>query len=386
MDTTNFPQVGYSGLLRIARNSARTRRPLIVIGHPGYGKTALMGKVAREIGRKLVWFDLGNGAREDAMMPTLLPATPGAGPVLVRIPLDALALACAEPVLLFIDEVTRADRNKQAIAMALANERRIGSYTLHPGTVVVMAGNGAESSGTYSLNDALVNRCCVIRLVPDRDEVRGVIGRLADLTREARDEEQALGPVVAPMLEDPTFVEKFKMLCLKYSAIAGQRTELLAMEPPEGASETCAPFPSPRAIHQALERQAASIASGDPVDEITLAEMGGVVGREAAAAWFAVLGNEHKLPTEDEVLRDPKNAKLPPDFESAIAALGLVKLVHQKNANSAWLYVGRFGSVFPEIQSVIARDLLSRPPTDAEALKVFNTVVGKAGLAGSRAR
>ncbi len=380
METSNYPSVGYAGLRRLFVNSARVLRPLLIIGQPGVGKTAVAEQLARMVGRALVVFDLGNGAREDSMLPVKVD-TP-TGPSVVRIPLDALMAACTAPVVLFIDELTRADKNKQAIALALANERRIGSYKLHPGTIVVMAGNDGSSSGTYGLVDALVNRCCIVQLVPDRNEVRHVIETLYELGRPA---ETALGEFEQDARSTPAFAEKFKSLCAKYAIISGVRTELLQLSPPEGAQEACAQWASPRAVHHMLERQAASLTAGDPVDEVMLAEAGGCIGREAAAAWFAVLGQEEKLPTVDEVVSAPKTARLPPDAESAIAALGLIKLAHTRDVNAAWLYVGRFTDKHPEIQAAIARDMMGRIPTDKEALMTFNAVVGKINVTKRRA-
>jgi hypothetical protein len=117
-----------------------------------------------------------------------------------------------------------------------------------------------------------------------------------------------------------------------------------------------------------------------------LAEAGGCIGREAAAAWFAVLASESKLPSVDEIVAAPETCRLPPDAESAIAALGLVKLASTRDANATWLYVGRFGDKHPEIQSAIARDLMPKIPSNPKALAVFNTVVGRTSIITRRAR
>jgi len=381
MEVSNYPKVTHAMLGRIARNSARVRRPLIVIGRPGVGKTATMAKLARSIGRKLVVFDLGNGAREDAMLPVKV-ETP-TGPVVVRIPLEALAAGCNEAVVLFIDEVTRCDKNKQAVAMAIANERRIGSFTLHPGTLVVMAGNDASSTGTFSLTDALVNRCCVVNLVPDRDEMRAVIGGLAGLMSE---DTEPPAPFMPDVLGEAGFRAKLDEVATEYAAVSAQRTELLQLEPPDGAQDSCAQWASPRQVHHALDRIASTLHASEPVDDTLLAEVGGCIGREAAAALFAVLANKDKLPTVDEVLNAPTTAKLPPDIEAAIAALGLVKLVHKKDCNAAWLYIERFGGAYPELQAMMAKDLLAKVPTDVRALAAYNKIVGKSYLTASRAR
>lgn len=382
MEVSNWPKVSHRGMARLFRNSVRTRRPLIVLGAPGIGKTAVFRSLARSVGRKLVTLDLGNRAREDVMLPVKV-ALPDGTTAVVTVPLDAVMAACREGVVLQIDEATRCDRNKQAVAMMLANERELGSYRLHPDTVVVLTGNSTESSGTFALNDALVNRCCCVVLQPDRDEVRAVFGRLSTL---ANAETAPEGEFLPCLIGTPEHNEKLDQIGAKFEAVSGMRTELVQLEPPEGAQDACSQWPSPRAIHHMLDRQAASLLAGEPIDDVALAEAGGCIGREAAAAWFAVLANENKLPTVDEVVNNPHTAKLPADIEAAVAALGLVALAHKKNVNATWIYIGRFGTAFPEIQSVIARDCLSKVPTTREALEVFNQVVGKTARVAMAAR
>jgi hypothetical protein len=372
MDVSNWPKVSHKGLRRLFLNSVRTRRPLIALGAPGIGKTQVFRALARFVARKLVTLDLGNRAREDVMLPVKV-VLPDGTTAVVTVPLDSIMVACREGVVLQIDEATRCDRNKQAVAMMLANERELGSYKLHPDTVVVLTGNSTESSGTYALNDALVNRCCCVVVQPDRDEVREVLTRLSRLNSDALED----GEFVPCVIGSPAHNEKVDVLGAKISAYAGMRTELLQLEPPDGAQDSCAQWPSPRALHHAIDRMAASMLAGEALDDVGLAEIGGCIGREAAAALFAVLANESKLPTVDEVVNNPKTAKLPPDTESAIAGLGLVALAHKRDVNATWLYVGRFTEQHPEIQSVIARDLLSKVPTTPEALTVFNKIVGK---------
>jgi hypothetical protein len=135
-----------------------------------------------------------------------------------------------------------------------------------------------------------------------------------------------------------------------------------------------------------MEALASWLDAGEPMDEVALAMTGGIIGREAAAALFAVLANESKLPTVEEIIASPTTAKLPPDIESAIAALGLVKLVQARDRNAVWFYVDRFGAQFPEVQASLTRDMLAKAPTDPAAFKIFDRLVGKTNLVAARAR
>lgn len=362
MDLNNYPRITYSEAHAIMRLAVtKTRRSLALLGVPGIGKSQLPAKIGRENGIEVVYFDLGNGAREDAIMPVKLEID--GKPCLVQIPLDALRIACERGVILVIDEITRCDRNKQAIAMMLCHDRRIGSYRLHPDTTVIMLGNGIESAGTTSLNDALINRLAVFNLVPTRADVLAMLTTLGD--------------------DDTTK----RRLLAKVSGIAEIRPELVQITPPDGAQESCAQWASPRAWEAGAEELGAWLDSGLPLDEVALKILSARIGSAPAAAFFAVLANEGKLPTPAEIMADPKGCKLPPDVESAIAAIGLLKEVAQKDRAAAWLYLARFDGALKEMQAAGARSLLSAPPTtNPEAMKAFSALVGRVNASAARAR
>lgn len=358
MNVSDFPTVTSVALLeRIVTNGARTARPTCIIGLPGLGKTAIVRGLAQKLGLEFCDLDLGNGAREDMMLPVTVDA-PG-GKVVVRIPLDALKRACEVPALLFVDEITRSDRNKQAVAMALCHERRIGSFLLHPNTVVVFAGNDSSSGGTYALNDALVNRCCVVGWQPSRDDMRGHLATLG---------------------ADGSTLRK---LATKYSAVADMRTELLQPTPPE---DSVGLYATPRAVDHALSRLASHLDNGGALDDGCAVEFAGVVGMGAAAAWFAVLANDTKLPTVEDVCKTPDTARLPPDLESAIAGLGVLALALKVDPNATWTYLGHYAAKWPEAAGAACKACMSRPPTNPAALKVFQRLAGKAQASLDRTR
>lgn len=351
-----FPTVNSVALLkRIVANAAGTGRPTLIVGFPGIGKTAILSQIARDLNLPLYCADLGNGAREDNVMPIVINGD------LVQVPLNAIKACCVAPGLLFLDEITRCDKSKQAVAMTIANERRIGSYNLHPGTVVVMAGNPLESAGTYALNDALVNRCGCYFFRPSRDDSRNFLASIG-----------APGSTL-------------NKIASKYSAICGMRPEMLVIEMDE---ESGGLAPTPRAVHHALERMAHDLDHGGSLDQGMAIEISGVIGESAAAAWFAVLAHEDKIPTPEAVCADPLKANVPPDLESAVAALGMLALAVKIDPNATWTYVGRYANAFPDAAGIVAKSLLAtgRTPTQPDALKVFGALCGKGALAGQRAR
>ena len=76
--------------------------------------------------------------------------------------------------ILFLDEITNANRNVQAAAWQLMDSTRsIGSYELPPGWLIVAAGNGPEDGGNYNeVSSALLGRCEAARIEVDFDSWR----------------------------------------------------------------------------------------------------------------------------------------------------------------------------------------------------------------------
>lgn len=382
MKLSNYKRVGFAALKRLVRNSARTGRALCVIGSPGMGKTAMAGECARHIGRAIVEMDIGNKPKEDHILPVTVDRD--GEKIVVYVPSASLLRACREPVLLFIDEVTRADKNKFAVAMAIAHERQLGDYQLHPETVVLFAGNGTDSGGTYTPPEAFINRVCMVEFAPSREEGLEVIGRLTDFMSV---KSEVAGEFVARFTAaDEEFETAHRAMSTMYAGWATQRTELFSAHPPEDAQDDCAPWASLRAIHHAIDRMAAFTADGEAIDEVAIAAAVGTIGTSAAAALFACVRSAEKLPTIADVVKTPKTAKLPPDVEAAVAAFGILKAVGKKSATSVWLYTERLAKQFPEFKASFAKQITGCVPTDPAAFAVFQLHVGVANDLANRAR
>ena len=354
---TSYPAVGVAGFRRALETSLAVCRPVLILGYPGVGKTAIVGQFAKAVGLPIVYFDIGNKAREDIILPRVV------GDRVETIPLKDLRRACDEAVVLFFDEVTRIDKNKLAICMALANERRIGDYSLHPGTVVVMAGNDSSSAGTYSLPDALVNRCCVLRFAPEREEIRAhssTMGAEGTAKRE-----------IAEL----------------WSLAAGMRHEILQVEPPPGAQEGGQQWASPRAIEHAIDRLAVHW------PDIDRPQLLGTVGEVAGIAFASIVAQRGKVPSAEQIAADPTGSALPPDLESAIAVAQNVVEAGRRTAE-VWRYVDRLHGAFAdaamflvrELQDVRARVKLPDPVGQKEAFRIFTALAGAAHKIRQQAR
>lgn len=363
----NYPRVSYTAARRILDACARTQRPAVFLGKPGIGKSAMFRTALAEQGFKVMFIDLALAAQEDMVLSVLTDDGAG-GKKLVQMPLETLDDACREKCAIVFDEIPRANKGKQSIFMLAAHDRRVGGRTLHPETVIIGLGNDAESAGNFQLNDALINRCGVYNLVPDLDDIREVLRGLGRTPTESK-------------------------ILNTIAACSVSRPELIRVNPPEGAQDLGLQWASPRQIENGIRVLANDLDRGGKLDETALAILGGFISMEAAAALFAILACEHKLPTAEDVIANPLVAKLPPDAESGIAAIALIQEVHAKNPNAAWRYALRFKAAESEIGTLAFSELNRLPPEkrklpvgDAALLNQVLAEIGKGAFHVNRAR
>lgn len=369
MDTTNYPVTNIAELEEIIADAAlmagmgAKSRPTLVLSPPGSGKTETCFRMAVRLGLTFVPFELGLTVPEEVGG---VPVRDASGQV-IRFPLGPIKTACTQPSLLLIDEVTRADAMRQGAAMTGVNERRWGDWTLHPGTVVVLAGNEPDSGGVFSLLDALLNRCCVVRLRTEREEIRGYLR--SGMTS---------APVPVPPLPADAaarFINERARLTNLWADYSEGRSEMISEEPPKGFSETGALWPSGRAVVHACERLASRFARGMPTnDNVALTHVAGTVGREIGVLWHRLNDLAGKLPSIAEINASPLTARLPPDVESAIASLGML---NQLTNNAVWLYLNRYDDKLAEIKAAASKRCQSKLPTDPTALAAFNKLMAR---------
>ncbi len=369
----NYPIVSLMEAKECVIDGANCGEPTLMLGQPGIGKTEMVAQVARDLNKLFVPVEAGLVPDEE--IGGLFWRNPQTGKI-ERVPITVIRQACEQACVLFLDEITRCTLQRQGCLMTITNERRVGDFVLHPETIVVLAGNGGDSAGTHGVVDALLNRCNVVEVVAKRSEVAAYLRTLGQPgSPEVKD---AKGNVTAPAVSSV-----LRELGIDYAATAERRPDLIAESMPKGAADSGILWPSPRAIVKGLKRLAGRIDAGrDITTSVGFAALAGNMGNEAAAAYLAVRKLRDKLPTVEEIIKNPEHAKIPPDTESGIAALGLIANAAEKSSNSAWLYSARLGD--PETQAAITRSMLSKVPTDPKALAAFTTLTGRAARALKR--
>ncbi|MEV0573393.1 MULTISPECIES: ATP-binding protein [unclassified Streptomyces] len=135
-----------------------TVRPVFLWGAPGIGKSSLVRKFAESLGLECVSLLGTQLAPEDLIgVPQIRDGRS------VFCPPEAIARD--EPYCLFLDELNAATPDVQKAFYSLILDRRIGSYELPAGSIVIGAGNRATDNAlARPIASALVNRLTHVHL------------------------------------------------------------------------------------------------------------------------------------------------------------------------------------------------------------------------------
>jgi len=136
-----------------------TVRPVFLWGAPGIGKSSLVRQFADSLGLECVSLIGTQLAPEDLIgVPQITPEGRSR-----FCPPETIARD--EPYCLFLDELNAATPDVQKAFYSLILDRRIGSYELPPGSIVIGAGNRATDGAlARPMASALVNRLAHIHL------------------------------------------------------------------------------------------------------------------------------------------------------------------------------------------------------------------------------
>ncbi|MFF4381565.1 ATP-binding protein [Kitasatospora sp. NPDC092039] len=136
-----------------------TVRPVFLWGAPGIGKSSLVRAFAESLGLECVSLVGTQLAPEDLIgVPQLTPEGRSRFCPPEQIARD-------EPYCLFLDELNAASPDVQKAFYSLILDRRIGSYELPPGSIVIGAGNRATDGAlARPMASALVNRMIHVHL------------------------------------------------------------------------------------------------------------------------------------------------------------------------------------------------------------------------------
>ena len=128
-----------------------SKRTVLVQGHMGTGKSSLLKTLAAEMPtHKACYFDCTTKDLGDITIPSLHTLTNNEdGEQCVKfVPNEELGVHLNAPIVLMIDEYGKANPAVKNAMLRLMLERKIGSYTLHPDSIIFATTNlGAEGVG-----------------------------------------------------------------------------------------------------------------------------------------------------------------------------------------------------------------------------------------------
>ena len=160
--------IDFKTFVSVAPHVLKVRKPLMLRGRHGVGKSELVYQVGSDMGLPVVERRASQMTEGDLVG---LPRTDG--DVTSFCPPDWLADACTRPVLLFLDEVDRAIPEVRQGIFELTDSRKIFGNYLHPDTVVVAAVNGGEHGSQYQVGEmdpAELDRWTVFDVEPSTED------------------------------------------------------------------------------------------------------------------------------------------------------------------------------------------------------------------------
>jgi hypothetical protein len=173
--------IDFKTFISVAPHVLKVRKPLMLRGRHGVGKSELVYQIAADMGLSVVERRASQMTEGDLVG---LPRTDG--DVTSFCPPDWLDECCNYARILFLDEVDRAIPEVRQGIFELTDSRKIFGNYLHPDTVVIAAVNGGEHGSQYQVGEmdpAELDRWTVFDVEPTvedwltwaKDHVSGIV-------------------------------------------------------------------------------------------------------------------------------------------------------------------------------------------------------------------
>jgi len=150
------------------------RKPILIRGRHGVGKSEVVYQIAEDIGLPVVERRASQMTEGDLLgMPSPEQIEVNGERASVFRPFEWFLRACTEPVCLFLDEVDRATTEVRQGIFELTDSRKLAGWTLHKDTIVVAAVNGGEHGSQYQVNEmdpAELDRYTVFDIEPSVED------------------------------------------------------------------------------------------------------------------------------------------------------------------------------------------------------------------------
>ena len=140
--------VDFATFVKVAPMVAKVKKPILLRGRHGVGKSCVVYQTAEGLGLPVVERRASQMTEGDLVGLPIID-----GNCTKFNPPDWFKLACDEPVLLFLDEVDRATIEVRQGIFELTDSRKLNGHVLHPETLVFAAVNGGEHGEQYQVGE-----------------------------------------------------------------------------------------------------------------------------------------------------------------------------------------------------------------------------------------
>lgn len=324
-----------SSLLPTLTHLVELKRPAMVWGAPGVGKSDVIRQVvkgldakyqakhaASKVKTKYKPFELRD-VRLSMLDPVDLKGFPSISPSGKQMTwLQPDFLPTEGSGILFLDEINSAPQAVQAPAYQLTQDRKLGDYTLPEGWSIVAAGNRAgDRSIVHAMSSALASRFIHLDFEINNDDWN-VWAQDNDIELDVR-----------------AFMHFRPALLHSFDPATNPRS-----------------FPCPRSWQFVSDIYKSNLRPDEELELIT-----GTIGKEACMEFAGFVRQIKDLPTVDQVLLDPEGTKMP---SSPAAQHAMVTALDTKatksNLDRIMKYISRMSV---EFQTVFVRSAIRRDST-----------------------
>lgn len=340
MLSINFAQA-VSALLAIGETNT-----LLLRGQPGMGKSAILGALAKHLPDHIpAYVDCGNLDLGDVAMPVVdreAMVTHYAPNARFGLRRDS-----TQPVIIMLDELTKAPKPVFNMLLPLILERRLGDVPLPAGSIVFATGNLDTDGVGDKIEAHAYNRMTV-----------------ADYRNPTADEwlQWAATADVHPSVM--LFVYENPQVFERYDQIANPKGNPYIFNPLTGNTRA---FTSARSLEKASHLIKAREALGDSL----LPLLAGTIGEPAARMMEASIAIEDRVPRRDVILANPDKAPLPTDISAHyLLAIRCASQASQKTLEGFVTYVERWKHM--EAKTLFATMIAGNKDKIVWALKTTN--------------
>jgi len=260
------------------------RRPMLIEGQPGCGKTSIPRQVAAEMGIGYIEINVPEIPMEDYGMPVINDARDGIRYVVPGEDFPFVGSEFPEEGFLVADELSGGNTDVQKIWSRITQTRELRGRSLMPGWTIISTGNRTQDkAGANRILSMLANRMTRYTMEPHLD----------DWCNWALDKGGVDPIVVAFVRFKPALLSNF--------------------DPQQDSN------PTPRSWAEGV-----SPLLGVLPAEAEFESFKGSVGEGAAAEFTAFLRMYRELPNPDAVIMDPENAAVPTRMDVLFATSAAV--------------------------------------------------------------